>query len=503
MRGRSGCLRVALVGTVGLLLCMGWLGRPLLAADVPVSEATEECLSCHADATPGIVTDWEKSRHSRIIPADARQVKGLALKVSSDSIPPKLAATRVGCAECHLANAQQHPDSYEHNGYQVHTVVTPADCAICHVQESDQYKLNIMAHAYGNLMDNPVYRDLMKSVNGGQRLVRDRVETADASDQTRADSCLSCHGTKVEMKGLVTRDTDFGEMAFPQLTGWPNNGVGRMNPDGSQGSCAACHTRHRFSIEVARKPATCGQCHSGPDVPAYKVYKVSKHGNLYSSRSAHWNFQTVPWVLGQDFTAPTCAACHVSLVTDPAGSVLARRTHQMTDRLPWRIFGLIYAHPQPKNPDTSRLKNGAGLPLPTDLNGTAVAVGLIDQEEQDRRRTVLQNVCLGCHSKNWVDGHWRRFEHAIATADAMTRTATQVMEQIWSRGLALGLPQHSPFDEAVEKTWMEQWLFFGNSVRYSSAMMGADYGVFDNGRWYQSKNVRELKSWLDLHRQRK
>jgi len=28
---------------------------------------------------------------------------------------------------------------------------------------------------------------------------------------------------------------------------WPNTGIGRVNPDGSAGSCSACHTRHRFS----------------------------------------------------------------------------------------------------------------------------------------------------------------------------------------------------------------------------------------------------------------
>lgn len=501
MRRRKRLLGAWLIGACWMILGISW--QPAGAATAPGSEATEQCLACHADATPGIVADWEKSRHSRITPLDARQIKGLSLKVSSDSIPAKLAPTTVGCAECHLANPDKHPDSYEHNGYQVHTVVTPVDCAVCHVQETDQYKHNIMSHAYGNLMNNPVYRDLMKSVNGDQQMVRGHLEASQATDRTRADSCLSCHGTKVEMTGLVTRDTDFGEMAFPQLTGWPSNGVGRINPDGSQGSCASCHTRHQFSIEVARKPETCGQCHSGPDVPAYKIYKASKHGNLYSSLNGDWNFRTVPWVLGKDFSAPTCAACHVSLVTDAQGSVITRRTHQMTDRLPWRIFGLIYAHPQPKEPDTSGLKNAAGLSLPTDFNGAPALAGLIDQDEQNRRRDVLQNVCLGCHSKNWVDGHWRRFEHTIATADGMTLTATRIMQQIWTRGLAQGLPQHSPFDEAVEKTWVEQWLFFGNSVRYSSAMLGSDYGVFENGRWYQSKNLRELKSWLDFRRQHK
>lgn len=490
-------------GVAGLAMVLGWM-QPVGAQPIAKSAATEECLACHVEATPGIVADWEKSRHSLTTPGEAKQIKGLGLKVSAPEIPAELATAAVGCAECHLANPEKHADAFDHNGYRVHTVVTPTDCSVCHSQEVDQYRLNLMSAAYGNLMNNAVYRDVMQSINGDQKLVKGRLEATAADDLTRADSCLSCHGTKVEMTGLESRETEFGTMNLPRFSGWPNNGVGRVNPDGSQGSCAACHTRHQFSMELARKADTCGQCHSGPDVPAYKVYKASKHGNQYASLGGDWNFQTVPWVVGRDFNAPTCAVCHVSLITSTQGSVIARRSHQMTDRLPWRIFGLIYSHPQPKEPDTSGLKNAAGLPLPTDFNGGLAATGLIDTGEQDRRRATMQTVCLGCHSRNWVDGHWSRFERAIATADAMTHTATEIMQQIWSRKLANGPPQQaSPFDEAVEKTWIEQWLFFGNSVRYSAAMMGSDYGVFDNGRWYQSKNLRELKSWLDLRQRKK
>jgi len=46
--------------------------------------------------------------------------------------------------------------------------------------------------------------------------------------------------------------------------------------------------------------------------------------------------------------------------------------------------------------------------------------------------------------------------------------------------------------------WVEEWLFFANSTRFASAMSGADYGVFANGRWYLSKNIRGMQEWLDL-----
>ena len=65
--------------------------------------------------------------------------------------------------------------------------------------------------------------------------------------------------------------------------------------------------------------------------------------------------------------------------------------------------------------------------------------------------------------------------------------------------MATGLAQNdSIFNEAIEKKWMEEWLFFANSTRMSSAMLGTDYGVFDNGRWYMAKNIAEMDSWLKM-----
>jgi len=29
-----------------------------------------------------------------------------------------------------------------------------------------------------------------------------------------------------------------------------------------------------------------------------------------------WDFTAVPWTIGKDFNAPTCAACHISLLVN-------------------------------------------------------------------------------------------------------------------------------------------------------------------------------------------
>ncbi len=471
----------------------------LPTADAPVSKETKSCLVCHNSVSPGIVADWRKSLHSMTSPSEALKKERLQRRISVEKVPENLAGVVVGCAECHNLHPENHKDTFEHGGYKTHVVVTPADCATCHPTEADQFRDNLMSHAHLNLRNNSLYHELSDSINGIHSF-RGMVTAVAAPDpETSHDSCFYCHGTAVEVRGIHTRETALGEMEFPTLSAWPNQGVGRLNPDGTMGSCAACHTRHRFSVEMARKPYTCAECHEGPDVPAYKVYMVSKHGNLFSSQGDEWNFDAVPWVIGENFTAPTCAACHASLVVSESGEVVAQRTHRMNDRLPWRIFGLIYAHPHPKSPDTTIVKNKAGLPLPTELTGEPVAEFLIDANEQEKRLEAMQNVCLACHAKGWVTGQFARFENTIKTTNQMTLTATQILKTAWEKGAAKCAAQNdSIFNESIEKKWVEQWLFFANSTRFASAMMGADYGVFANGRWYLSRNIQDMADWLAL-----
>ena len=281
------------------------------------------------------------------------------------------------------------------------------------------------------------------------------------------------------------------------MSNWPNQGVGRINPDGSRGSCSSCHPRHSFTLEIARKPHTCAQCHLEPDVPAWDVYKESKHANIYSSKGESWNFTNVPWVLGEDFTAPTCAACHNSLITDSRGNVVVRRTHDFGSRLWVRIFGLVYSHAQPKSGETYLIKNKDGLSLPTTFVAEQAESFLIDQKEQNKRIANLSALCISCHSTSWTNNHFAKMNSTIAEADQMVKSSTLLLVKAWEENLA---DKTNPFDEVIESQWTRQWLFYGNSVRYASAMTGApDYATFKNGWWDMTKNLKEMEEWIKVH----
>ncbi|MCP4747500.1 MAG: hydroxylamine oxidase [Desulfobacteraceae bacterium] len=468
-----------------------------------ISDDTQECLDCHAIYHPGIVQDWKKSRHAVTTPKTAGKAKALSRRISSERIPGNLKNNIVGCAECHSLKARDHADTFEHNGHEIHVVVSPNDCAVCHSVEQEQFSMNIMSMAEKNLTENSLYQDLQKNILGTARLGKNHLEFMPADDLNRADACYHCHGTRLQVKGFKERETDVGELTFPIIDGWPNQGVGRVNTDGSRGTCSACHSRHQFSIETARKPYTCKQCHSGPDVPAFKVYSASKHGNIFNSQGQKWNYSSVPWEIGKDFKAPTCAVCHISLTINSDGEVINERTHQMSNRLGMRIFGLIYAHPQPKSPDTTIIRNTIGLPLPTDLDGKPSADYLISFEQVEIRREAMQKTCLACHSNSWVKNYFKRLDGNIAASNDAIRTATQQMQTIWHKGYARGLSNKgSIFDEYIERRWSDAWLLYANSIRFSSAMAGGgDYGVFENGRYHLSKTLMELQDWLDTREQ--
>ncbi len=469
-----------------------------------ISQETAACLNCHKTYTPGIVEDWERSLHAKTTPASALKKPEIRRRMSAKKVPATLEKVVVGCYECHSLNAEKHKDNFDHMGFNINVVVSPQDCSICHPVETRQYSGSKKAHAMGNLTKNPVFNLLVETILSKKEVEGGRVVQKGASDFTRQETCFSCHGTEVAVSGKETVQTAMGGVEVPKLTNWPNQGVGRINPDGSMGACTPCHPRHQFSIEVARKPYTCSQCHLEPDVPAWNVYKESKHGNIYFSNYQKWNFNAVPWRVGKDFQTPTCASCHNSLITSPDGKVVAERTHDFGSRLWVRLFGLIYSHPQPKHGDTSVLKNKDGLPLPAAFTGEIAKEGLIDEKEQANRKKVTTGVCIQCHGTSWANNHFAKLEHTIKEVDRMTVASTLLLVDAWTHGLAEGLPQgKNPFDEAIEQMWIRQWLFYANSVKYASAMTGApDYATFKNGWWNLTENLQRMKDWKEFKQKR-
>jgi hypothetical protein len=370
------------------------------------SAEDDPCIDCHESSgiLEAIIVDWASSEH---------------------------ADEEVSCIDCHEGEPSD-PDTVEHYDYYVSVVVSPKDCAECHPDEVEQFDRSL--HALGSLYYEDLFTkgklNYLESQIEGSYIVVDDIEQDHAATLR---GCQACHGTN--MTGKTVED----------WTVWPNNGIGRINPDGSMGSCSACHSRHSFSVAEARHPETCGQCHMGPDHPQIEIYMESKHGNIYSAEGDSWNWDEDDWKAGEDYRAPTCAGCHMS--SAPGVPV----THDVSDRLSWELETAISKH-------TDNTANALGLPI---SDGTTWQV----------KRDRMMKVCQQCHSETWVDNYYKQADLAVDLYNQQYSSALVIMDALYEEELLTT----DAFDEPIEFKIYEMWHHEGRRARMGAFMQGPDY----------------------------
>ena len=145
---------------------------------------------------------------------------------------------------------------------------------------------------------------------------------------------------KRDENGEVVRTGSENKPVIDPLT-WPNSGMGRLNPDGSKGTCHACHSRHAFQAKLSRSPENCGKCHLGPDHPQKEVYDESKHGIAFYANRDQMALDADEWILGRDYSAaPTCATCHISGYMTPQGTFVGN-SHEVGERISWTLRPVV------------------------------------------------------------------------------------------------------------------------------------------------------------------
>jgi len=399
------------------------------------SETSKQCTTCHKKNDSGIVKQWGDSKHHR---------------------------AKVGCYECHAANKED-KDAFLHgkrgNEKYISIIVSPRDCANCHAQEVKEAEES--HHAKAGRILGSLDNLLAEVVEGNSSFVTEGFP--DGNSAAAVNGCWQCHGSQVKV---------LEDGALDPAT-WPNTGIGRINPDGSEGSCTACHARHSFSVEQARAPETCGKCHMGPDHPHIEVYNESKHGIQYASQKGQLGMDKSKWVPGEDFyTAPTCSTCHMGATKNQGV------THDVGMRISWNNRPPISIRPEVSDKKM-------------DLPGQHV--------NWETRRENMQDVCSACHSQEYVDNFYIQYDGLIELYN----------EKFAKPGLKLmkaAKPLLNPvkFSNKIDFIWFELWHHEGRRARHGASMMAPDithwHGTYEIARNFYTHLLPELRHLIEKAR---
>ena len=389
-----------------------------------LSAESKACVDCHKKEDPSVYQQWGSSKHYR---------------------------ASIGCFECHAA-AENEADAFKHEGQWIATIVSPKDCARCHAKEAQEFADS--HHSKGARILGSLDNVLAEIVEGNRGLVTPAFQNGVSA--AAVSGCWQCHGSEIKVLSGGKLDA----------ATWPNTGIGRINPDGSEGSCSACHSRHAFSAEQARHPDNCGKCHMGPDHPQKEVYYESKHGIAFVAYRDKLNIDSPKWVVGEDYShAPTCATCHMSATR--TRSV----THDVGMRISWNNRPAISVRPEESD-------KKMGLP------GANV--------DWKTRRANMKDVCLNCHEQQWVDNFYVQYDGLIDLYhEKFARPGLELYD------LAKPLMRPVAFSNPIDFTWFELWHHEGRRARHAASMMGPDYthwhGTYEIARNFYTKFVPELE----------
>jgi hydroxylamine dehydrogenase len=433
--------------------------------------ANAQCVECHLKQSPALVMEWQRSRH---------------------------AAMGVGCLDCHGAKKED-TDAWLHEGATIAALVTPKDCAQCHETECKEFERSHHARA----------GEILASLDN---VLAEKAAGMPGNSADAVNGCWQCHGAIVKFqrdsKGDILHATN-GKPLLDANT-WPNSGIGRLNPDGSKGSCHACHSRHSFEAKLSRSPENCGKCHMGPDHPQIEIYNESKHGiAFYANRDKMALDKDGDWVLGKDYSAaPTCASCHIASYSAQNGKV-SGNSHDVGERLSWTLRPEISVHQnlvvytdghKEDYPETRALpkigdnvetkeKTVSNEKLAT-TNVTRKVASIITWQD---RRAKMKGACLNCHNDPCADNFYKQFDDLVTLYnEKFARPAKAIMEELIADGV---LKKNAPFEHKLQWTYYELWHHEGRRARHGASMMGPDYthwhGMYEVSKHFYTEFLPE------------
>ncbi|MDR3458625.1 MAG: multiheme c-type cytochrome [Verrucomicrobiae bacterium] len=391
---------IAIVIATGLVVSAYLVNakRPRVVVEQPSAAfitASGKCAECHRNNQYSIVHEYEMSKHAQ---------KG------------------VTCLDCHQAQPGQ--TSTNHNGFVITTGITPANCRVCHQAVYEQFAHSRHAApswvaVMGNQDFSPETIEQMEKLHPGSMKRPPHPLTLLEGGSATKSGCITCHA------------------------------IGKPNSDGTIGNCTLCHTRHTSSVEVARLPSTCGQCHLGPDHSQIEIYTQSKHGIMFAAQKDLLNLKAPSDSLTtKDMFIPTCATCHMSGLNGRGV------THDPSERLSYNLFAEV-TQPRPN---------------------------------AERAQAKMKDICLQCHTPPLVDRIYKEGAAVVDDTNEKVLAARAIMDGLKADGLL----STNPFSQTIQFTYFDLWHYYGRTAKHAAFMGGADY-VQWHGNYPILQHMVELK----------
>jgi hypothetical protein len=365
-------------------------------------EGADKCATCHKRVSPDIVEQYASST---------------------------MAMAGVKCVDCHVVD-RSNPLGKEHEGFFITNTPTPKLCQRCHPSETNEY--NLSRHS------GPAWVALsaLDDFTPDQRKQIERIPEA-----TR------------DTNGIITatRNSLF-DIEGPSVTPMACqscHAIGKPNKDGSIGNCNKCHLRHEFSLEQARKPEICGQCHLGPDHPQKEIYEESAHGVMYYTQGNKWNWtQKKGRLTTSDMPAPTCATCHMS------GFGTQGTTHDVGDRLSKYLFAAITK----------------------------------DRPNASHGREAMKSVCANCHTRPFIDREYEKADSITAYVTAKVQETSDILTGLVNDGIIT----KTPFATQISFDAFDLWHYDGRTAKFGAYMQGPDFTQW-HGIYPLLQQLRKVK----------
>ena len=335
-------------------------------------------------------------------------------------------------------------------------IPTPETCEMCHAEQTAQFRASKHAAAWAAMKAMPTFHAQPVAMTEGMK------------------GCGGCHKvglkTPEEIKELKASGAGFG-----------------------LASCDACHTRHTFSTVEARQPQACETCHMGFDHPQWEMYSASKHGVRYLLKQT----KTIP----ESAAAPTCQTCHMQ-----------QGNHAVITG--WGFLAVRLPMPEDRQwaADRATILKGLGV-LDPDGKPTArlevvkaAGVARLTQEDWQRERDKMLEICRQCHSMNFAKEQLRRGDDMIRESDRLLAEAIETVAGLYKDGIlpkpknyAFAYPDLLTFHDAP--TPVEQRLFVMHLEHRMRAFQGTFHGNPDYALWYgwseMRRDLTEIKSMAE------